>query len=92
MVHDYQTRQGDGFWYWATIHKNAWFFDHVIICSLMINKKRFISNSTNLMNTNIGRVLAYHMGPASKNYITLIEKFFPFMNVFPPQNYTFNLI
>ena len=30
MFHDYQTQQGDGVWYWVTMHKFAWFFDHVI--------------------------------------------------------------
>ena len=35
MAHDYQTQQGDDLRYWATMHKVVWFFDHVIICSLM---------------------------------------------------------
>ena len=38
MAHDYQTRQDNALWYWATMHKVAWFFDHVIIFSLVTNK------------------------------------------------------
>ena len=32
---------------------------HVIICSLMTNKKHFISNSKSPMDTKLGRVVAY---------------------------------
>ena len=38
MAHDYQTRQDNALWYWTTMHKVAWFFDHVIIFSLVTNK------------------------------------------------------
>ena len=31
MAHDYQARQDDGLWYWATMHKVTRFFDDVII-------------------------------------------------------------
>ena len=47
MAHDYQTRQ----------------FDHVIIYSLMTNKKRYISNSRCPMDTKLDRVVAYDMKP-----------------------------
>ena len=57
MAHDYQNRQGDGLWYWAIMHKVTLFFDHVIICSLITNKKH-ISNSTRPMDTKLGRVVA----------------------------------
>ena len=33
MAHDYQTRQDDGLCHWVTMHKVAWFFDHVIMFS-----------------------------------------------------------
>ena len=38
MAHDYQTRQDNALWYRATMHKVAWFFDHVITFSLVTNK------------------------------------------------------
>ena len=63
MAHDYQTRQDDGLWYWATIHKVAWFFNHMIICSLVANKKLYISNPTSPKDTKLDRVVAYDMVP-----------------------------
>ena len=45
MANDYQTGQGDDLCYWVTMHKVAWYFDQVIINSLMKNKKRYISSS-----------------------------------------------
>ena len=69
MAHDYQTCQGDRSWYWATIHKIEWFFYHVIIYSLLANKKRYISNSTSAMDTKLDRVLVYDMGQALKSLL-----------------------
>ena len=57
MVHDYQTWQDDGLWYWVTMHKVAWAFDHVI------NVNRYISNSTSPLDTWLDRVVGYDMGP-----------------------------
>ena len=39
MAHDYQTRKNDGLWHWATTHKVAQFFDHMIICCLRDKEK-----------------------------------------------------
>ena len=58
MTHDYQTRQVDGLWHWATMHKVAWFFDHVIICCLVTKEKRYISNNTSPMDTKLDWVVA----------------------------------
>ena len=66
MAHDYQTQQDDGLWYWATMHKVAWFFCHVIICSLLTNEKRYFSNSASPMDTRPDRVVAYDMAPKLK--------------------------
>ena len=66
MTHGYQTRQGDGLWYWVTMYKVGWFIDHVIICILMANKKRYISNSTSSMGTKPDRVVVYDMEPLLK--------------------------
>ena len=60
------TKVGDGLWYWATMHKVPWVFDHVIICSLMTNIKRYISNSTSPTDTRVDRVVGYDMGPTFK--------------------------
>ena len=48
------------------MHKVAWFFDYVIICSLMNNKKRYISNFTSPMDTKLDRLVDYDMGPTLK--------------------------
>ena len=65
-AHGYQTQQGHSLWYWITTHKFIWFFDHVIICSLVINEKRYIFNSTSPMYTNLDRVRDYDMGSPIK--------------------------
>ena len=57
MAHDYQTRQDDGSWYWVTMHRVASFFEHVIICSLVTNKKRCISNFTSPMDIKLDGVV-----------------------------------
>ena len=44
MAHDNQNRHGDGLKYWVTMHKVTWFFDDVIVCSLMTNKRCYTSN------------------------------------------------
>ena len=62
MAHDYQTQHGDGLWYWATINKVRRFFNNLITCSLMANKKRYILNSISPMDTRLDRVVAYGMG------------------------------
>ena len=57
-------RQDDGLWYWATIHKVTWFFDHVIIFGQMANKKCYISNFTSPLipyYTKHDRLVAYDM-------------------------------
>ena len=82
MTHGYQNRQGDGLWYWAIMHKVTLFFDHLIICSLMANKKRYISNSASPMDTKLDRVVAYDMEKTIKKHITFSKKIFPFMNFF----------
>ena len=51
MARDYQTRQKDGLWDWATMYKIAWFFYHAIVCYLVTKKKRNISNTTSPMDT-----------------------------------------
>ena len=66
MAHDYQTRQDDGSWYWATMHKVARFFEHVIISSLVTNKKRYISNSTSPMDIKLDKIISYDLGPKLK--------------------------
>ena len=66
MDHEYQTRQGDGLWYWATMYKVVWFLDHLIICSLVTNTERYIFNSTSPMDTRLDRVEGYDMGPILK--------------------------
>ena len=66
MTTKVMTRQGDGLWYWATMHKSAELFDHVIICSFMTNKECSNSNSASPMDTKIDRVMAYDMGPMLK--------------------------
>ena len=58
MTHDYHTRQDDGLWHWATMHKVAWFFDNVIICCFVTKKKLCISNTTSPMDTKFDRVVA----------------------------------
>ena len=58
IAYDYQTQQGDGLWHWASMHKVARFFDHVMIYSLMANKKRCTSNSKCPMDTKLDRVLS----------------------------------
>ena len=65
-AHDYQTRPDNGIWYWAVMHKVTCFFDHVIICSPVTNKKRYIFNSTSPMDTKLDRIVAYDMGPKLK--------------------------
>ena len=62
MACDYQTWQDDNLWYWATMHEVAWFFDHVIICSLVKNEKHYISNSTSPVDTKLDWVVSYDMG------------------------------
>ena len=47
MARDYQTRQDDNVWHWATMHKVTWFFE-----------KRYISNTTSPMDTKLDRVVA----------------------------------
>ena len=37
---DYQAGQGDDLYYWTTMHKLTWFFDHVIICCLIMTIKK----------------------------------------------------
>ena len=64
MAHGNQTRQGDSQWYWANMHKVASFFDHLIICGLMTNKKCYISNSASPINTKLVTVASYDTGPA----------------------------
>ena len=65
-------RQGDGLWYWPTMHKVAWFFDHVVICSLMINEKGNISNFKSPMESKLYREMAYDIGPTiNKSYHSL---------------------
>ena len=87
MAHDYQTGQDR-----TTIHKVAWFFEHVIICSLVTNKKRYFSNSTSPMDIKLDRVMASDFGPKlKKKHITLSKKFFPFMNFIPHLRNVFNL-
>ena len=66
MAHDYQTRQDDSSWYWATTHKVTWFFDHVISCGLVTNKERYISISTSRMDSKLDKVVDYDMGPKLK--------------------------
>ena len=66
MAHDYQTRQSDAWWYLATMHNVASFFDHLIISSLITKKKGYISNSTSPMDTKLDRVVPYEMGPTLK--------------------------
>ena len=66
MAHDYQTHQDDGLWHWATIYKVSWFFDQVIIFSLMTNKKRHISNTTNPRDTTFKSYQSY---PIKSNQI-----------------------
>ena len=73
MAHDYRTGQGDGLWYWTTTHKVAWFFNHVITCSLMANEKRYISNSTSPMVKKLERVLAYEMGHCKIAFIGKVK-------------------
>ena len=58
MDHDYQTRQDDGLWHWATMRKVTWLFDHVIICRLVTKKKRYIFNTTSTIGTKFDRVVA----------------------------------
>ena len=53
-------------WYWVTIHKVAWFFNHVIMCSPVTNKMQYMSNFTSPMDTKLDRVVAYDMGPNLK--------------------------
>ena len=48
------------------MHKVLGFFDQVIICNLVTNKKHYISNSTRPMDTKLYRVVAYNMGPKLK--------------------------
>ena len=43
------------------MYKAACFFDHVIILSLMANKKRYIPSSTSPIDTKFHRVVAYDM-------------------------------
>ena len=63
MARDYQPRQGDGLWYWATIDKFVLLFDQVIIYSLMTSKKRNISSSKCAIDIKFDRVVVFDMGP-----------------------------
>ena len=63
MNHDYQTWQDYGLWYSAFMHKVLWFFDHVVIYSLMKNKNIYIFNSKCPLGTKLDRVVAYDMRP-----------------------------
>ena len=70
-LHDYQTGQDR-----TTIHKVIWFFEHVIICSLVTNKKRYFSNSTSPMDIKLDRVMASDFGPKLKKNTSLLVKSF----------------
>ena len=74
--------KGDGFRYRVTTHKVPWFFDHLIICRVMVNKKRCISNSKSPMDTELDRVVTYDMGPPLKKSHQLSQKLFPFIVFF----------
>ena len=89
-AHGYQTTQGGGLLYWATTYKLTLFFDYVIICSLMTNKNRYISNCTSLMGTKPDWVVAYDIKPPVKSHITLSKKFL-FSYFFLSQQCTLNL-
>ena len=82
MGHDYQNQQGDGLWYWAAMHKVAQFFDNVIICSLMRNRKRYISNSTSPMDIKPDRAVAFGIEKILKKHITFTQRLFAVINFF----------
>ena len=73
LAHDYQTRQDDGSWYWADMHNVSWFFEQVIVCSLVTNKKRYISNSTSPIDIKLDRMMAYDLTKTQK-IISLLVK------------------
>ena len=78
MACDYQTQQGGDLRYWAIMRKVAWFFDHMIIYSLMTNEKRYISNSKYSMETKSDRVVGNHIPVGQKasarSLITVLSK------------------
>ena len=82
--------KGDGFRYRATTHKVAWFFDHLIICRVMVNKKRCISNSKSPMDTELDRVVTYDMSPPLKKSHQPQSKALSIHSFFLPQQCTFN--
>ena len=53
IAYDYQTREDSSLWYWVTMQKVAWFFDHMIICYHVTKKKRYISITTSPMDHQI---------------------------------------
>ena len=73
MIPGYQTQQGDGLWYWATMKKFEWFFDHVIMYFLMINKKRYISSFTSPVDTKLDRVVVYDICELLRHYWKIIS-------------------
>ena len=90
MAHSYQTRQGDDLWYsrWWLMTYEQRVFDHVIICCLMINKKRdiffhkFYGHQT-WHGSGLQHGTWSHIGNQySNNHITLSKKFFPFLIFF----------
>ena len=64
-------RKDDDLFYWVTMCKLAWFFDHVIIWSLLTNIKRVTSNPQGLYTLNVTGAVAYDTGSKLKNHITL---------------------
>ena len=50
--------------------------DHVIICSLMANKKRYIFNSKCPMDTKLDRLVAYDIGATLKITSLLVKSHF----------------
>ena len=74
MAHGYQTRQDDDLLYWTTMHNVAWFFDHVVICNLVITKKRYISNLASPMDTKLCRVVAYDIWVKTQKITSLLVK------------------
>ena len=83
MACDYQTQQGGDLRYWAIMRKVAWFFDHMIIYSLMTNEKRYISNFKYPMETKSDRVVGNHIPMGQEMFSScLTDRFFANLEIF----------
>ena len=86
MTHGYQNRHGDGLWHWATTHKVAWFFDHVIIGSFMTIKNVISPIPQVLWAPNLTGWWLMTWSHHPKNHIMLSKKFLLFIDFFYTSN------